>query len=62
MSNCLIALKFDTGVKHHQKVHTTHCQCLDKHPNCIRDDTFSIPQFLEMHMVKSAQLRATLTK
>ena len=42
--NCPIALQFNTGVKH-QKVHTQNCQWLDKHPNCIRDNTFCMPQF-----------------
>ena len=30
----------------HQKVHTTNCQWLDKHPNCIRDEHFLYPPIL----------------
>ena len=44
ITNCPIALTFDTGLKH-ETVHTNNCQWLDKHINCIRDNTFCIPQF-----------------
>ena len=47
ITNCPIALKFDTGVKF-QKIHTKKCQWLDKHINCICENTFCIPQFFEM--------------
>ena len=46
ITNCQIALKLYTGVKH-QKVHKK-CQWLDKHPNCIRNNTFCIPNFVDM--------------
>ena len=46
ITNCQIALKFDTGVQH-QKVHTKNCQWLDKRPKWIRDNTFCIPLFFE---------------
>ena len=47
ISNCPIALRFDTEVKY-LTLHTKYCQCLDKHTNRICDNTFCIPQFLEM--------------
>ena len=46
ITNSQIALKFYTRVKL-QKVHTNNGQWLDKHPNCIRDNTFYVPQFFE---------------
>ena len=50
ITKCPIALSFDTRVRH-QKVYTTNCQWLDKHQNCIHDNTFYIPQFFEMQYI-----------
>ena len=51
MSNCLIALKFDTGKKY-EKLDAQMLQWLDENLKGVCEDTFCIPQFFEIISTK----------